>query len=1056
MKKMKKTLSLLLALSLTLSGIPFPATAEETCPHHIHDESLCGYVEAAEGSPCTHRCGEDCQSELAEDGVTTLCLTHTCPEGDCGYVAAVEGSDCTYVCEECASEATFAAEIAEVKALIDALPDVNSVMAMPIEEQATVYNQVQNTYEAYKRLTEEQKAQLPTPEEIFEPLFSHFNALIDTDAEIASGTPDGTAPVLTGLTISATTVTVPGEVEVIAEASDDVSGVYSVYVEFYCMETKRWIDCSLSREYWDESVYVWKPYADGKWHGTLKVNQYLESGTFLIRNVYIGDRAGNTRDYVRDYNSSYYDDSCAPLPDYVQSLKLEITESDTPDSTAPELESLTIASTAITAPGEVEVIAEASDDVSGVYSIYVEFYCKETKRWIDCSLSREYWDESVYVWKPYADGKWHGTLKVNQYLESGTFLIRNVYIGDRAGNTRDYVRDYNSSYYDDSCAPLPDYVQSLKLEITESDTPDSTAPELESLTIASTAITAPGEVEVIAEASDDVSGVYSIYVEFYCKETKRWIDCSLSREYWDESVYVWKPYADGKWHGTLKVNQYLESGTFLIRNVYIGDRAGNTRDYVRDYNSSYYDDSCAPLPDAIRSLAIAVTNTGADIITSVSNSAFVSEVTNAADDSYIVADFSGDTTLPQEAFDGIKGTNKTLDLTSEGVTWRFEGSDIVNAPKDIELNVTISKVEEVNSGSGAEIEDKLEGNPGVVMKFAENGELPGKATIQVKVDYSMRQYLGSSDKLSVYYYNNQTGKLELVAEDLTVINDTYVEFSITHCSYYVLTAEKKELVKNRVVLDSVDNSASFVWIDGVQHTVQTQGGFAYVDLPEGAKASSMITYGYHIGDAGDVHTQYPVSMKVWALKKQENGSYSAERVEQLDDILQYSGSSIRITGNKGIRMITSIEAGRKEALINGNLAGYRVMEYGTVLALAGELEGGKPLTLGQSYARSNYAYKRGVADPVFAVSGNLVQYTNVLVGFTLDQCREDIAMRSYMILEDAQGNQVTLYGGTVYRSIGYIAYQNRNVFAPGNAAYDYVWEIIHHVYGDRYDADYKS
>jgi hypothetical protein len=143
-------------------------------------------------------------------------------------------------------------------------------------------------------------------------------------------------------------------------------------------------------------------------------------------------------------------------------------------------------------------------------------------------------------------------------------------------------------------------------------------------------------------------------------------------------------------------------------------------------------------------------------------------------------------------------------------------------------------------------------------------------------------------------------------------------------------------------------------------------------------------------------------------------------------------------------------------MISGYLGGYRLMEYGTVLALAGEMEGGKPLILGESYARSNYAYKRDVADPVFAYSGPLVQYTNVLVGFTLDQCAEDIAMRSYMILEDENGSQITLYGGTVYRSIGYIAYQNRTVFKPGTAAYNYVWEIIHHVYGDRYDADYKG
>ena len=85
-----------------------------------------------------------------------------------------------------------------------------------------------------------------------------------------------------------------------------------------------------------------------------------------------------------------------------------------------------------------------------------------------------------------------------------------------------------------------------------------------------------------------------------------------------------------------------------------------------------------------------------------------------------------------------------------------------------------------------------------------------------------------------------------------------------------------------------------------------------------------------------------------------------------------------------------------------------------------------------------------------------MQYTNVLVGFSNDQCRDDIAMRSYMILEDAEGNTVTIYGGTIHRSIGYIAWQNRSAFAPGTGAYNFVWEIIYHVYGDRYDEEYQG
>ena len=268
--------------------------------------------------------------------------------------------------------------------------------------------------------------------------------------------------------------------------------------------------------------------------------------------------------------------------------------------------------------------------------------------------------------------------------------------------------------------------------------------------------------------------------------------------------------------------------------------------------------------------------------------------------------------------------------------------------------------------------------------------------------------------------------------------------------------EEIRTIGGRLVMDpTVMGEHSSVWIDGVEYPVVNQNGQSVVILPEGDSFLA-VTYRFHEGDPDDIHTQYPVSMQVWTLDKQEDGSFTATHVEELDNILQYSGSSIRITGVKGIRMITSVESGKKSALTTDGLAGYKLLEYGTVLAWASALDENNPLVLGPEYAKSNYAYKKDVADPVFAYAGDLVQYTNVLVGFTTEQCVDDIAMRPYMILEDESGAQITLYGGIVYRSIGYIAWQNRTVFSPGNAAYDYVWEIIHHVYGDKYDEDYKG
>ena len=243
---------------------------------------------------------------------------------------------------------------------------------------------------------------------------------------------------------------------------------------------------------------------------------------------------------------------------------------------------------------------------------------------------------------------------------------------------------------------------------------------------------------------------------------------------------------------------------------------------------------------------------------------------------------------------------------------------------------------------------------------------------------------------------------------------------------------------------------SQVTLDGVAYPIQKDGeGNAYVDLPV---AESYLLTAYSYNDAADAHSRYPIGMRCYRLTK-NGAAVQVERLSAFDNLLRYAGTSIRLTGKKGIRMITSVDGALKSALIKEGVYGLSLVEYGTVLARASAIGGGD-LTL--QNGKSNYAYKRGVADPVFAYAGSLVQYTNVLVGFSDEDCKEDIAMRPYMILQDAAGTSYTLYGGTVYRSIGYVAYQNRNSFRPGTASYDYVWEIIHYVYGSEYDSEYKG
>lgn len=249
-----------------------------------------------------------------------------------------------------------------------------------------------------------------------------------------------------------------------------------------------------------------------------------------------------------------------------------------------------------------------------------------------------------------------------------------------------------------------------------------------------------------------------------------------------------------------------------------------------------------------------------------------------------------------------------------------------------------------------------------------------------------------------------------------------------------------EKADNRIAIDPADlGEQTSVWIDGKEYAVKTENGASYVDLPnDSAQAMVVYTYGESNGKP------YPVSMKVWLLEN-ENNTYTATRVSELDDILQYEGCSIRVTGKQGIRMITSVDEADKAKLIAEGLVGYTLKEYGTAVAWADEISEDHPLVLGKSYVSSNYAYNKAEnKDPVFAYNDGCIQYTNVLVGFTLDQCADDLAMRSYIILEDANGQQITLYGGIVERSIRYIAseIQNQNIYSPESAEYEYLQTII--------------
>ena len=235
-----------------------------------------------------------------------------------------------------------------------------------------------------------------------------------------------------------------------------------------------------------------------------------------------------------------------------------------------------------------------------------------------------------------------------------------------------------------------------------------------------------------------------------------------------------------------------------------------------------------------------------------------------------------------------------------------------------------------------------------------------------------------------------------------------------------------------------------VTVDGKEYPIEEMNGTRYVNLPE--TGDLLTIYSFKDGTQEGSYTNYPTGMQVFRITRQEGGA-KAEEITEFANLLNYAGCSIRISGKQGIRMITGIDQNVKKSLVSkAGLAGYTLEEYGTVVQWADTL-GSNTLNLDNSN-KQNYAYKKGKADPIFSRANGMIQYTNVLVGFSLEDCAKDLVLRPYIKLKDmTTGEIVTLYGGSVCRSIGYVAKQNENTYKPGSSGYKYVHKIIAAVYG---------
>lgn len=161
-------------------------------------------------------------------------------------------------------------------------------------------------------------------------------------------------------------------------------------------------------------------------------------------------------------------------------------------------------------------------------------------------------------------------------------------------------------------------------------------------------------------------------------------------------------------------------------------------------------------------------------------------------------------------FAAVKESNSKLILVYGENKMTFLGSDITQ-PKDIDFKVSVS---DINTNDTL----KEFTSSGLVVEFPDNNKLPGDALVSINIDSQYNDYF-SNGVLFVYYYNESTDKLELVASDIK-ITDNIAEFTINHNSSFILTnstvsQENATKDTSNKVVRFVNNNLIYIIVIGV-------------------------------------------------------------------------------------------------------------------------------------------------------------------------------------------------------------------------------------------------